>query len=354
MKRTNTAQWDEKRKNWRVAVQKDGQRRNFYSSIPGRTGQREANAKADAWLDDNIENDNERVSKLYDAFVDNLKLTTTRPHWIKIESFGANWIKPEIGHIRISRIGEMHLQTIIDKAYAAGRAKKTLSSLRTAITSFIKYCRLSKATTLIPENLSIPKGARTGKRRILQPDGLIALFSIDTVIKRGKNVPDPYINAYRFQVLTGLRPGELMGLMWNDIDGNTVNVRRSINSTKEITKGKNENAVRHFVMTAQAKAVLDSQRKDLPYVFGIVSLSSYEKRWRRYCESNNIPYVSLYEMRHTFVSIANTLPAGRVKQIVGHSKNFDTFGVYGHEIKGDLEQTAADITARFAEILKKE
>ena len=51
-KRTNTAQWEEKYQRWRIAVQKDGVRKQFYSSTPGRTGQREANAKADRWLDD--------------------------------------------------------------------------------------------------------------------------------------------------------------------------------------------------------------------------------------------------------------------------------------------------------------
>lgn len=39
-KRTNTAQWEEKYQRWRIAVQKDGVRKQFYSSTPGRTGQR--------------------------------------------------------------------------------------------------------------------------------------------------------------------------------------------------------------------------------------------------------------------------------------------------------------------------
>lgn len=47
-KRTNTAVWQEKQGRWKIDVQKDGKRRSFYSFKPGRTGQREANAKADA------------------------------------------------------------------------------------------------------------------------------------------------------------------------------------------------------------------------------------------------------------------------------------------------------------------
>ena len=37
-RRTNTAAWNGKR--WRIDVQKDGARKSFYSSKPGRTGQR--------------------------------------------------------------------------------------------------------------------------------------------------------------------------------------------------------------------------------------------------------------------------------------------------------------------------
>ena len=43
--------------------QKDGLRKTFYSSTPGRTGQREANAKADAWLDENVINTRLNVEK---------------------------------------------------------------------------------------------------------------------------------------------------------------------------------------------------------------------------------------------------------------------------------------------------
>ena len=47
--RVNTAIWMESSQRWRIDVQKDGVRRSFYSSKPGRNGQREANRKTDAW-----------------------------------------------------------------------------------------------------------------------------------------------------------------------------------------------------------------------------------------------------------------------------------------------------------------
>lgn len=53
-KRTGTATWREAEGRWRIKVQKNGTQKCFYSNTPGRTGQREANAKADAWLDDSV------------------------------------------------------------------------------------------------------------------------------------------------------------------------------------------------------------------------------------------------------------------------------------------------------------
>ena len=77
-----------------------------------------------------------------------------------------------------------------------------------------------------------------GKRTILQPTALKVLFSVDTRTYYGKLVFDEYIYAYRFAVATGLRPGELIGLWYGDIKGNTVNLRRSINVHREQTTGK--------------------------------------------------------------------------------------------------------------------
>ena len=70
--------------------------------------------------------------------------------------------------------------------------------------------RLGKLSTFHPEELHVPKGARSEEKKILQPDALRVLFAVDTTLWRGKRVPDPYINAYRLSFVTGLRPGELI------------------------------------------------------------------------------------------------------------------------------------------------
>lgn len=70
------------------------------------------------------------------------------------------------------------------------------------------------------------------------------------------------------------------------------------------------------------------------------------------CESNGIAPVSLYALRHTFVSVVKTLPEGEMKGLVGHSKSMDTFGAYGHEIKGEGTATAQNVNEIFTDLLK--
>ena len=151
---------------------------------------------------------------------------------------------------------EQDLQNVVNKAFADDLSKKTLQSLCADMRSFCKYCRARKLTTFTPEGLRAPAGARLKGKTILQPDALKTLFSVSSTLYRGKRVQDDFIGAYRFAVLTGLRPGELLGLRWADVQGETVTIRRAVNVLGEETQGKNENALRSFALSGFARSVL--------------------------------------------------------------------------------------------------
>ena len=364
-KRTGTATWREAEGRWRIKVQKNGTQKCFYSNTPGRTGQREANAKADAWLDDSIRDGRKKVSALYDEWVEDVALSAGTSYVMQCRKYGDYYILPVVGNLRIEELTEGDLQKAIDMSYKkrclAKRkvmktsdkplSKKTLMTIRSTSNSFLRWCRRNKYTTLNPE-LSIPKGARMGKRKILQPNALRILFSVDTRLWHTKRIFDDYIYAYRFSVSTGVRPGELVGLWYGDIKGNTVSLRRSINTLDEETTGKNENSVRSFDMCQQAREAYEAQVQllkahgvQLNYntpLFQIPCQRSLARRWEKYQDTNGIsPRITLYELRHTFVSMeAGQLTEGQLKMLVGHSKNMDTFGVYQHEMQGQRAELA--------------
>ena len=112
-KRVGTAKWYENQKRWQIKVQKDGERRTFTSSTPGRTGQREANAKADEWLDEDVVAPNVRVRDLYEDFrkeVDENAGTSMRR---QVNSIGNVWILPALGNKKAARLCDHDIQSCL-------------------------------------------------------------------------------------------------------------------------------------------------------------------------------------------------------------------------------------------------
>lgn len=376
--RTNTAEWLEEQRRWQIKVQRDGVRRTFTSSVPGRAGQREANQKADAWLSGT---EVRRASRLrvgaaidiYKEYMADLEaakkgdirnpdkpirardLGNARP----VISLLETWMRPRLGRWWLDEIGDGDLQQVLDFAAAAKKSRKTIKDIKQAMISLIKYHRKAGATSYRHDEVEIPAASRYKGKRILQPEDVVKVFTLDETVLRGKRVKDQYIHAYRLQILTGLRPGEMIGLdvqrSLSDLSKNVLHIWRSINIYNEETQGKNKNAIRDAVLSPMAKYEIVAQllqvNKTAGSLFEIESEATYRKRFKRYCESNDIPYISPYEMRHTFVSIAQKLPEGELKALVGHSKAMDTFGVYGHDVKGYKEDTAARLQDIFNALL---
>lgn len=365
--RKSEARWIESRKRWQINVQEDGVRKTFISSIAGRRGKADAERKAEKWLEDHTSSERTRVDTLLTQYIDYLKETKSTTHSSQYAGFVRLYIRPLIGAIRINKLTEGDLQSIIDLAYSKNNlADKTLRDVRGCLMNWLKWCRKRGKTRLYPEDLQIPAGARKPEKKVIPPDGLQILFSSDLTTWRGKPDTDFYIHAYRFAVLTGLRPGELRGLEdKTDIQGLKVTIRSAINVHDEITQGKNNNARRTFQMSAMAKKEVDAQRVMLrrcgivsPYLFpapdgGPMKHDHFYRCWKRYCVANKIPTVSLYELRHTYVSVNKDMPEGLKKMVVGHSKDMDTEGTYGHQMAGDMEKAANYTELAFSAIICK-
>lgn len=191
-----------------------------------------------------------------------------------------------------------------------------------------------------------------------------------------ETIIDFAIHAYRFLLVSDLRPGELLGLQWRDLNGDTLTVSRSLTDDREISRGKNENARRTIKLIPVAQEELRQQKLMLkmlgvvsPYVFPAedghyITQENFRIRWRRYCVANDIGYrgqskkdygryITPYEFRHTSYSINKEMPDGLKKLAFGHSRRFNGDTVYSHGMKGDLEAIAEYSEKAFAEILKK-
>ena len=361
--RKNEAIWIESRQRWQIKVQIDGVRRIFTDATPGKKGKIAAERKADDWIETRVVGENTRCEVLLDAFYDGKKRTTSKGNCAIIDYHIRLYIKPAIGKKRIGSLTENDLQRVIDMAYGEGLAKKTLLGIRGTLTAFIKYCRKEKATMMFPESLVIPHGAKARGKNIAQPEDIKKLFSCDCTERRGKEHPDRLIHMYRFAVLLGLRPGELIGIQKTDIRGDILHIRGAINKYGDETDGKNENANRRIRIGKLTQKELDAQAGMLrseglvsKYVFpqvdgGPVTQRQYRDAWHKFCEHNGISHITPYELRHTFVSVNDDMPDGLKKRVMGHSESMDTEGVYGHEKDGDLKRISDFIDGAFGKII---
>ena len=187
--------------------------------------------KAEKWLKDHTTSEKTRVDVFLDQYTDYLKETKSKSHASQYSGFIRLYIQPVIGVFRMNKLTEGDLQTVIDLAYSKNNlADKTLRDVRGCLLNWLKWCRKRGKTSLHPEDLTIPAGAKKSEKRIVSPDGLKTLFSCSTTLWRGKPTEDFYIHAYRFAVLTGLRPGELRALE----DKNDMESRGRIENVQEL------------------------------------------------------------------------------------------------------------------------
>lgn len=364
--RTNNAVWMEKQQRWQIQIQMNGQRRTFYSSTPGASGRRECHAKADAWILSGLRNETKRLKTAVPEWLETLKPTRegqSSSTYRQYEGFMRTRILPAIGTKKVSEVCNGDIQRIIDRASRDGLAKKTMQDIRGCCVAFFKWAHKNRLSNLRIEDITIPWDAPKVEKEILQPDALGTLLTVNTRMYRNKRVEDYYVSAYRFQLTMGIRPGEMLSRTKADVRDGYLYITSARNAHGEITRGKNNNAVRRIRLTTLAENILKEQA-EAEKRFGITSTLLFPdkdggfiaehklyKNWCAYQRSNGIPQISLYELRHTFVSICSEhVPDNLLKLVVGHSENMDTKGVYGHELIGQLERAADAITESFLSV----
>ena len=351
-KRRSEAVWVESRARWQINVQRDGKRKTFTSSTSGRKGKHEAEGKADDWLEAG-QPDDIRFDRAWDIYLDHIKRNTGSLNYKDTDSIGRTWLIDSLGKKKLSRIRLDDLQDIISDAGEKGRSKRTCKNIKDKFAAFARFAADQHwELSIDPAKIKLPTKAQTAKRTIIQPEQLRILFTQDTIHRKKTICKAYYIHAFRLMVTIGCRSGELCGLKTDDYDGECITIRRSINKLREVTPGKTENAQRKIYLPDHAKQLILAQQEMLSacgikssYLFpqedGSPSFPNHIwNHWRTYSTQHGID-CSIHELRHTFVSMMTTaLPASMLKAVVGHSKNFDTDGVYSHELIGDKERAA--------------
>lgn len=336
--------WDGRR--WRIQVRKDGKRISFSSSVPGVKGRREVRQKFERWYYD--EGTGEKsVGRVVAEYLDDLRerCGENSGAYDQTECYLRLYVPQSVLNKKMNRMTLRDWQRVINEASGQKRplSEKTLKNLRAMLNAIIKFGYEDYQNEPLRGSLYIPKGHAKKEKEVLDRDDVRRLLEPSNLW---------YHPAFCLGVLTGLRPGEILGIQVDDIKGDRIYIKRAVNARGHITSGKNENARRLIPIGELAGAILRQTIKRnedanlrTPWVFCSPDGSQgkqngLRKHWAKLKAERDLPG-TVYSLRHSFISLTKTLmPESLVKEIVGHSASFDTFGTYGHILEDDARQAA--------------
>ena len=168
---------------------------------------------------------------------------------------------------------------------------------------------------------------------------------------------------FYLEITTGLRRGELCGLMWTDFDAEkgTLTVRRTLHNKEgggyyvgETKTG----AGRRIIKLPPSTVQLLSERKRTSisqWIFPnpihpedpIMPNSGYTRMKKLLAEAG-LPNMRFHDLRHTFATHALTsgVDAKTLSGILGHTKTSFTLDTYTH-VTGDMHRKASGIVGEF-------
>lgn len=347
----NTPRWDGQR--WRIQARKDGKRYSFSSSVPGLKGRKECQRKYDNWYYGEASGEKTvgQVCKEYLADV-KARCGEFSPALEQYECYIRLYVAPVCGPKKICKMTLRDWQNVINEASGRKKAlsEKTLKNLRGVIMAIIRFGYEDYQCELPRGKLYIPKGHSKKEKEILQRDEVARLLEPSKLW---------YHPLFCFLLLTGMRPGEALGLQIDDVQKDRVIIRRAVNARHQITEGKNENARRIIPIGELAASILRKtiQRNEemnlrTKWIFCSIdgSMGKQErmrKHWDKLKKERDLSG-TVYSLRHTFISMMkNVMPEQTIKDIVGHSVSMDTFGTYGHILEGEDRRAAEIIDLTF-------
>jgi integrase len=124
-----------------------------------------------------------------------------------------------------------------------------------------------------------PGDEQPRERELTNPHELRAFYALT---EPGKYMPANYAAALRMQLLTGTRPGEAIGMRWDELDQDLTDW---IIPKARIKTGRRKHAVDHLIpLTSEMRAIIEAQREPAgtsPYVFPSTRGGKFTDKRRR-------------------------------------------------------------------------
>ena len=169
--------------------------------------------------------------------------------------------------------------------------------------------------------------------------------------KRGLLAP------FYLELTTGLRRGELLALLWKDLDveNRTISITKQVTRTKGelvVSQPKTHNSIRVLPVSQQAVDLLVEEHKKHPgnpYMFpspktgGMFDPDSFRHTHEKILKVIGAEHIRFHDLRHTFatLSLKNGVDVKTLSSTLGHYSAGFTLSTYTHATP-DMMREAAD------------
>lgn len=218
-------------------------------------------------------------------------------------------VLPRWGECRIEDIDPADIQEWIDGFAKPGAAPKAWKTLRQVVRWSIRRLRL-RVWDPTSVGVELPRIERSEPRTLEASEVSAYLRGLWGC---------PHEAAAVFAVTLGLRPGEVRGLKWSDVDFRTGEVRiersrvRAFGEWREHAP-KTPKSRRTLALPSFALKRLRQLRKGGGWVVDDADLSRVGRGLKSWCAKRGLPWVPLQNLRHTWATVA--LEAGVSIEVV--------------------------------------
>lgn len=307
-----------------------------------------------------------------DRWLDEYTADTLRPSTLRsYRQYIRCYIKPILGDKVISRITRMDIQKMYTQLKREGRihdhpeyGHELSDTMVLRIHAMLHRCLKDAVTAhVIPRN---PTDGATVPKASYKPKQILTREQMETFLAAVEQ-NEVWRDFFYTELTTGLRRGEICGLMWQDFDetAGTLKISRSVNTPKagvlEIGETKTSRGRRTIHLPPSTVQRLRERKKHAfsQWIFHDPLAPEKPVRpgaayyWMKVIlKEAGLPCIRFHDLRHTFATHALTsgVDAKTLSGILGHTNASFTLDTYTH-VTLDMQKSASNVVGGFLEDL---
>ena len=307
-----------------------------------------------------------------DKWLEEYKADTVRPGTLNAyRQYIESYIKPQLGHKQVSLITPQDIQRMYRRLKKEGRIHEhsedgyvlsdaTVNHIHTMLHGAMKD---AVQAHIIPKN---PTEGPTAPRPNYKPKRILNEQELDTFMETIRQ-DEVWYEFFYTELMTGLRRGEICGLMWKDFDEKkgTLKVCRTLHSKKmgvfALGDTKTSKGTRTIILPQSIVELLRQRKKRaisqwiFPHPTSPELPANPDSAYRRLkvlLKQAGLPDIRFHDLRHTFAThaLASGVDAKTLSGILGHTNASFTLDTYTH-VTSDMQRQASGIVGGFIEDL---